>query len=219
MKFRHEPGDVFSRLTLVKNLGPRPGGGGDRWELRCECGKTIVSKISHIRNGKTRSCGCFGIERRSGPKPERQTHGLSHSPEYRSWSSMKSRCSDPNNPKFPLYGARGIRVCDRWLSFENFFADMGPRPSDGHSVDRVNSNGDYEPSNCRWATDVEQNNNRSCNRIVDVNGRKQTVTQWAREAGVHEETIRSRLRAGWSADRAVFTPPTQPNSRKKKDAA
>jgi hypothetical protein len=122
---------------------------------------------------------------------------------------MKDRCCNPNNKKYPLYGGRGIVVCERWQSFENFLADMGERPAGRRlSIDRYpNRNGNYEPGNCRWATDSQQNNNKSNQRWVEYRGRKMTLTEAVELSGlVNRNTVYGRLRMGWPLARALDTP-------------
>lgn len=140
------------------------------------------------------------------------------SPEYLSWRAMVQRCCDKNSNSFPNYGGRGVSVCDRWLDFENFLADMGPRP-DGKTLDRWPDNsGNYEPGNCRWATLQEQAENTRTNHMISADGRTQTITGWSKELGVDPAAIRYRIRKmGWSPERAVTTPRTTtrgPKSRK-----
>jgi hypothetical protein len=121
---------------------------------------------------------------------------------------MHSRCDRPSHPKFRLYGGRGIRVCARWSGrggFENFLADMGERPA-GMSLDRIDGDGNYEPSNCRWATDAEQNSNKATNHLVTHAGRTLTVAEWARRTGLLKTTIRNRLKAGWPVEAALTAP-------------
>ncbi len=122
--------------------------------------------------------------------------------EYTSWAHMRTRCNNPEHVDFADYGGRGIRVCDRWKSFENFLADMGPRPP-GTSIDRIDNNGSYEPGNCRWATQTEQRlNARNC-RMLSFNGKTQTLTAWAREAGIPRTTLRKRLNRGVPLEQAL----------------
>lgn len=125
-------------------------------------------------------------------------HGMSETPMHRIWKGMKARCLNPNNPRWSSYGGRGIRVCQRWQhSFKSFYDDMGPRPA-GTSLERVDNNGDYKPSNCVWATPKQQQNNMRSNVFVEHEGRRLTVTQWAREVGIGVGTVRARLRRGWT---------------------
>jgi hypothetical protein len=126
--------------------------------------------------------------------------------EFRTWSAMKQRCQKPTHKAFPRYGGRGIKVCERWQTFANFYADMGPRPSKQHSLDRINNDGHYEPSNCRWATRIEQNNNRRDNVRVTISGKTQTLTQWGREAGTDVMRVFRRIKKGWPIEKALTAP-------------
>jgi hypothetical protein len=135
-------------------------------------------------------------------------HGMKGTTTYRCWSAMKNRCQNPRTDHYEYWGGAGVRVCERWKKFENFFADMGERPSLSHSLDRFpDKNGDYEPGNVRWATDAEQMNNRRDNIFVEAFGRRMTTIDWSRETGVRAGTIKRRLARGWDPDRAVSAPP------------
>lgn len=149
---------------------------------------------------------------RTGPHANFR-HGLKDTPEYRAWSQAKGRCSNPKLRNFHIYGGRGIRVCERWNDFLVFLADMGPRPSDKHSLDRIDGNGDYCPENCRWATIEQQANNTSTNRFVTMNGETLTIAQWARRTGLQAGTIQFRLAHGWEPERALG-----PLTRKRKNS-
>ncbi len=143
----------------------------------------------------SQSCGCLRIEAHT-------THGATvnqqTTPEYRAWFGMKQRCYYKTHIQFKDYGGRGIRVCDRWRdSFENFLADMGPRPSRAYSLDRFpDMHGDYEPSNCRWATSSEQHRNRRNNRLITFGGETRCITAWAEAYGINPSTLHHRLKRG-----------------------
>lgn len=149
------PGDVYGRLLVVAETAERKH--DERVFLcRCECGAEKAVKGSYLRNGTTKSCGCLHRE------GTHRTHGHTagcDSPTYRTWLSMRSRCKYPSSANYKWYGGRGITVCDRWHAFENFLSDMGERP-EGMTLDRIDPDGDYEPSNCRWATAKEQRSNQ-----------------------------------------------------------
>lgn len=133
-------------------------------------------------------------------------HGMSNSREYRSWSAMLERCGSPKCDSYENYGGRGITVCERWRSFENFYADMGPRPSAKHSIDRINNDGHYEPSNCRWATRAEQNNNMRTCRPLEWRGRIVPREQLAAEYGLDRRCLDKRLKKGMSLEEALTAP-------------
>ncbi len=126
--------------------------------------------------------------------------------EYQTWHAMMQRCNNPKSSKFPIYGARGIRICSRWLKFENFFADMGPKPSLKHSIDRIDNNGNYEPSNCRWASIKEQSQNKRSTIMIEFDGQILCMSDWDRRNGWPRCTVQSRIRLGWSIKNALTIP-------------
>lgn len=132
--------------------------------------------------------------------------GGKKSTTYSIWSSMKDRCLNSKHRRYARYGGRGIRVCDRWLSFESFLLDMGERPK-GLSLERIDNDGDYQPGNCRWATNQEQSLNRRSNRRLTFNGKTQTVKEWSLELGFKKNLIKDRLRIGWTVEQALTVPP------------
>lgn len=133
-----------------------------------------------------------------------KTHGKTESAEYNSWMNMRGRCKNPNNDKYKWYGAIGIKVCDRWTnSFENFLADMGEKTTPKHSLDRINVHGNYEPTNCRWATQKEQCNNKRSNMFITANGITKTLYQWSEFTGIKWQTIRKRIKMGWTENDAI----------------
>ncbi|MCH8978296.1 MAG: hypothetical protein IH945_03520 [Armatimonadetes bacterium] len=125
---------------------------------------------------------------------------------HRIWTGMKQRCLNPDFAAFSNYGGRGIKVCERWMRFENFFEDMGAPPTGDHSIERIDNDGDYEPGNCRWATRADQLRNTSRNRWLELHGKRRVITDWAAITGLSEHTIRSRLGLGWSVERTLTTP-------------
>jgi len=136
------------------------------------------------------------------------SHGMSETPEYQAWQSMKNRCFNPNTKYYSDYGGRGIGVCDRWKnSSENFLADMGLKPTPKHSLDRIDNDGDYCLDNCRWATKAEQENNKRTNKpLITIGNKTYTIVQWAKKMGFSASVIQGRLDMGWSKYKAVMTP-------------
>lgn len=170
-------GCKFNRLTVVEMTDKRSSDGSIIWFCSCECGNLKEVKSSQLRAGTVQSCGCLAKESR---KASAKTHGMTNTKEYAIWKAMKYRCITPSNAGFEDYGGRGIGVCDRWLeSFENFYADMGPKP-ERMSLDRIDVNGDYCPENCRWADDSTQNFNQRL-RVNNKSGK--TGVHWDEERG------------------------------------
>lgn len=172
---------------------------------RCECGVEGVVRIEKLRTGKSLSCGCFRAENLT-------THGHTansiriDSHEYWIWNSMLRRCSNPKDAGYKNYGGRGIKVDERWLKFENFFADMGARPTLSHSLDRIKNEEGYGPDNCKWATRTEQNRNKRNNRFITAKGVTKCLMEWANDLGGSHSTILARISIGWSEEKAVTTP-------------
>lgn len=195
-------GRRFGRLVAQRQVRVPPG--YKAWECICDCGQTKAVGAHFLVKGETKSCGCLMRECQSRAGG-RVTHGLSRSRAYNAWQQMRARCGNHNNPEFAHYGGRGIRVCDRWQrSFEAFFADMAA-PGPGLSLDRVNNNGNYEPSNCRWATLYEQANNKRRSQRLTFGGHTGTVAEWSERTGLHPETIRGRLKRGLPVE-AILAP-------------
>lgn len=196
-------GRVFGRLTVIDDSLPSPNGRVRKALCSCSCGSQKAIRVDHLRGGKIQSCGCLLDEIR--PLTQLK-HGharkRNQSATYGIWRGILKRCLDPTDHNYERYGGRGIKVCDRWRSFEAFLSDMGQRPS-GLSIERNDNNGDYEPTNCRWATRKEQNSNKRNNHIIEHDGLSLTITEWARRSGINHSTIIGRLRRGWSPAAAV----------------
>lgn len=165
--------------------------------MRCICGTERVARVDAVTSGRTRSCGCMRIQNISAAQ---RVHGgrVNHPREYKSWQEMRTRCLNSNNKKFPDYGGRGITICDRWNSFENFLCDMGPRPP-GTTLGRANNDGPYHPDNCSWETPKQQSNNTRRSLLIESDGKTQTAAQWSDETGIKRATIQRRFHAGKSS--------------------
>ena len=172
---------------------------------RCDCGNERWVRLGNLRSLHTRSCGCLNAD---SLRKRSTKHGCLGMPEYTVWKSMRQRCSDPNKHNYHRYGGRGITVCARWSSFDAFITDMGPRPSSSHSLDRRDNNGPYTPSNCRWATLEEQNNNQARTVRLTLRGECLSISQWARRIGAAPKTITYRLARGWPLEDALTQPPS-----------
>lgn len=196
-------GHRFERLTVIDAAGS-----DNRkllWLCLCDCGTRTVVKAVRLRSGHTKSCGCLHVERASERGRANTTHGKATSPVYRTWLNIKRRCENPRSTGYENYGGRGIAVCERWQTFQNFLADMGEPPA-GMSIDRIDVHGHYEPANCRWATATEQSRNARSNRSLTFRGRTLCVSEWAEVLGVSPYLIFGRLRLGWPVDRALTEP-------------
>lgn len=193
-------GMKFGRLTAIDISCKKSG--TYRWNCICDCGSKLSICGSKLRGKHTRSCGCIT-----------RKHGLSNDKTFMCWKSMKNRCYSKSFINYHNYGGRGIIVCDRWMTFENFIEDMGERP-EGMSLDRINSLCNYEVGNCRWATTIQQANNVRTNNIIEVFNRKQTLHQWAREYSIMPATLNKRLLLGWTTENALTIPVRSKNAKK-----
>ena len=199
------PGEKYGRLTVVSEIrtmisGGRPDG---YVECLCDCGKIVKKMPKQLQSGHALSCGCLQKEKAALTCKSRKKHGesVSRSEEYRTWISMKERCYDHASPSYPIYGAVGITVCERWRkSYQNFLADMGRKPDSQYTIDRIRSERGYSPSNCKWSTKQEQAQNRSTTVWLTLGIRKLPITEWAKILGVHKSTISLRIKAGWSVE-------------------
>lgn len=206
----HLAGRRFGHWLVIS--GPvRDSHFNSSWLCRGDCGRDVYMRQSTLLYRRAPACVCEKPKPVSPaprkPRIARMTGGLSHLSEYPCWAEMIQRCYNPKRVKFRYYGARGITVCDRWRnSFKNFLADMGPRPSRDHTLDRKDNNGNYEPHNCRWATRLEQSSNRSDSRHISFRGETHIISEWARITGLKSFTIHYRLEHGWTIERTLTTP-------------
>lgn len=200
------PGDTFNDWTVIEKLGYK-----GKYRCRCICGYLQNVKGSDLRKGKSRMCRyCASEQSNTGT-----THGMRNTTEYNTWVHMIQRCHNPNNKDYDNYGGRGIQVCDMWReSFEAFYMTIGPKPTPEHTIERINTNGNYEPGNVKWATRTEQNRNQRSNVNLTIDGVTKSVSEWSLhdDCPVSKFTIFKRLNRGWEPRRAVF----QPSSREQR---
>lgn len=192
-------GERYGMLTVVcraDSIKGRPF-----FKCLCDCGNISAVRGDHLTSGHTVSCGCYTT-----------SHLKSRTPEYRSWAAMMNRCNNRNVRAYQNYGGRGVSVCNRWRDFTAFLEDMGPRPSPGHSIDRIDNNGNYEPGNCRWATKIEQARNTRRSVMVEVAGEFVNLSEVAKRTGLSRSTISKRFKRSTVV---IDAPSRAPGSRKK----
>jgi len=199
MKLINIVGLKFGRLKVVRFVRKDKIAA---WECLCDCGQTKIVRGSDLRREFIQSCGCLHREKTAAIN---FTHGKSGTRSYFEWQQMLRRCSYKNHPRYSDYGGRGIKVCSRWKSFENFLYDMGEKPR-GLSLDRKNNDGDYSPKNCRWATKKEQARNSRANRMVTIAGVTRCFVEWCEHYGINYGIAHSRVLIGWPDKLALVTP-------------
>lgn len=201
-------GKRYGRLIAIRESDKKSKSGHIMWVCQCDCGNKKIVSSTHLVNGAIRSCGCLlretTIERNH---QEKVKHGMKNTKIYAVWNGMKQRTMNPNSKQYKNYGARGITICDEWRdSFESFYKwSCENGYEENLTIERVNVNGNYEPSNCKWATKKEQANNRRSNRIIEYQGKKLTVSQWADELGIPYARLEKRFEKGYSIEKALST--------------
>jgi hypothetical protein len=216
-RFQDLTGQTFGRLRVIEYAGVSKPGHSTIWLCECSCsGKRSNFLATRLKSGRTVSCGCFRAELSS---KRLRRHGQTETVEFGAWENVKSRCGNANTPNFQKYGAKGVRMCQGWMSsFESFLADMGKRPSPKHSIDRVRTLDGYDcghcddcltrgvKANCRWATSKEQCRNKTNNHTLTFNGETKLLIEWSETTGLHSGTILKRLRLGWTEAEALTAP-------------
>ena len=198
-------GHVYGKLAILHELKyPKPK--RISWVCQCSCGNLCTVTTTELRCGDTKSCGCTHKEQLIA---RNYKHGNSKSSEYHTWQSLRDRCLNPKNKMYKHYGARGISVCSEWLnSFENFYKDMGNKPTCKHSIDRINNNGNYCLENCRWVTQkVQVNNSRLARKITHpVTKESLCCSDWSKRLRGNRQLVSARINTyGWSEERAITT--------------
>lgn len=201
-------GTVFGTCLYIKDVLSRSKDGRRYSLFKCECGKNFVSSTANVIRQSTKGCGCKKGKNLVGHDGSvRVTHGYTregHSSIYSSWNMMKQRCVNPNNRVYKNYGGRGIKVCERWLRFENFIQDMGDRPSLESSLERVDNDGNYCKENCKWATRYEQQRNKRSNRFVTINGVTKILQDWLKEKKMPRTNFYRSLKKGKTAQEVLY---------------
>lgn len=209
---KERPGDRYGRWTILRRAaGVSNARARVTWVCRCDCGAEKFIVGEQLRAGRSKSCGCLRDElARARPR----THGGRRTPEYSVWRGMLTRCNNHNEAAFRSYGGRGIKVCEQWNDFAAFYADMGPRPA-GTTIERVDNNRGYEPSNCVWADAKTQARNKRTAVILELDGVRMSMPQWADLLCVHLELLDNRLRKGWSHERMLTTTPRKQKNQRR----
>lgn len=203
-------GQKFNRLTAIRCVG-KDKHNYALWEFKCDCGKTIVARGKYVRNGNTKSCGCYNIDSiKARNKIIHRKHGETHTKLFHIWTGMLTRCNNKNAINFHDYGAKGVSVCEEWakdfIKFRDWALENGYSPE--LTIDRRDFNGNYEPDNCRWITMKEQQRNRSSNKLITYKGETHCMVEWAEIVGIKYDILQKRLNnPNYSVERALTEPP------------
>jgi len=204
-KFKDLIGMRFGNLVVLNRLLSYLGYA--RWLCHCDCGNNKSVLGTNLIHNRTKSCGCLNKKWMSRLGKNNKTHGLTKTSTFKSWKSMLDRCNNPNLRCYQYYGKRGIKVCDRWLKFENFLEDMNQKPSSKHQIDRIDNNKGYYKENCKWSSPKQNCRNRSNNHNILFNGKTQCISAWAEELDIPSQILYRRINLDlWSIERALITP-------------
>ena len=197
-------GQRFGRLTVIKRVA-NPYEKGAKWRCQCDCGNVTCVRSQSLRHGDTRSCGCLS---REVSRIKAYKHGESNNRLHKAWYNMIERCEKPHHPAYSHYGGRGITVCQEWHDFSVFKVwALGNGYTESLTIDRIDTNGNYEPANCRWADRACQSQNRRPKQPIEYDGISMSVAQWGRTVGLSPNTLRYRLQHGWTTEEALTIPP------------
>ena len=208
MVMDEEIGKRYGRLTVIERAENHITSNGKQYRQYlciCDCGAYSIVQGARLRSGKTKSCGCLALESRT-------KHSLQNTRLYAVWKHMKERCLNSNAPRFHNYGGRGITICDEWKNDFKTFYDWAIANGyrEGLTIDRIDNNGNYEPSNCRWISNLEQQRNRSDNHFLTYNGETKTISEWSEITGINANTLHSRIvYRGWSVEKSLTTIPNR----------
>lgn len=211
MRFKDLTGKKFNRLTVIKRAKSTKRANGKtrtNWLCLCDCGNYVIVESSNLISGNSCSCGCFKLEKTKKTGKKNKTHGMTNTRIYRIWGNIKDRCLNKKCRDYNYYGGRGILICKDWIKFESFYNwSIKNGYKDNLTIDRIDVNGNYEPSNCRWATWTQQENNKRNTFFVEYNGKTQSISDWCRELNLNYNTIKSRLQfRKWTTKKSFETP-------------
>lgn len=193
-------GQKYNRMTIISFSHSLNG--HRYWKCECECGNYRTVQIRSVVVGNTKSCGCYNKEKVREAGKKNKTHGYSTSRFYKLWWSLIQRCTNKKSAMYKDYGAKGIKICDDWLKFENFLKDMGVRPSNLHTIGRIDNSKDYDTSNCKWVIDETKRG-----LIVEYKGTKKLLIDWSKELNIERSILYSRIfQMGWDIEKAFLTP-------------
>lgn len=190
----------FYRLCVIEEMGSDHRR-EKQWKCLCDCGKEIVATGYNLRSGNTKSCGCYNIDR---IVQRSRQHGLSKTRMFKIWAGVRKRCNNPNTKSYNHYGGRGIKMCESWDTYVNFFNDMKEGYRDDLTLERIDPNGNYEKSNCRWASSKEQARNKRNSNYITIGEESLTAAEWSERSGTMSSTILWRVKNGWDVKRAIF---------------
>lgn len=208
MKTREDlTGQKFGRLTVLE-FSHRGKFRQSFWKCKCDCGNIVIVRAGQLKFGATKSCGCYQKDRASESSFK---HGMNNTKIHNSWRGMRERCINKNNNHYKYYGGRGITVCDEWNNTDNGFINfynwaMNNGYKDGLTIERIDVNGNYEPSNCKWITNKEQANNKSNTIYLEYNNKTQSLLDWCKELNLDYTLVKSRIKKyNWSIEKALTT--------------